>query len=103
MSEPPLEVRCQWCGYFFCSFYCVRRILVYRETQQYQYEHQETSWAPGPSRIQNPIEFREAEILQPKQNPLESSLTISEDGYTRLDPGHVWIEASNNTGGGGQV
>jgi hypothetical protein len=83
LSEPPLEVRCQWCGYFFCSLYCVRRIRVYRESQRYHHEHRETSWALGPGTLsQNQIKH-------------ESSRTISEDGYTGHDQGHALIEANN--------
>jgi hypothetical protein len=104
--EQPLEVPCQWCGYYFCSLYCYRRILVaYHDTwmpvaywhHQHQYHWQDPSWGPGPSRMG----YREAGTLYPSyQTTHESSETISTDGYTGHNLGYAWINAHNETGGG---
>jgi hypothetical protein len=69
---------------------------------QRQYRHEyPNGWGPGPSHNQNQIlGFSEAENPSPNHIIHEASVAIPEDGYTGLDPGHAWVEANDNAGGG---
>ena len=61
----------------------------------------EPGWAPDPRQIQHQIlGFREAETLTNHHKIQVSSETISGDGYTGAHPGHTWIGANEETGGG---
>ena len=93
---PPLDVPCSWCEYYFCSPYC--------PGQQYRF-FQQHIWGRDSSQNRNRTGFRN--VGTPYSNHFIhtsiSSTTISRDGYIGLYPGMAWIEASDNTRGGGQV
>ena len=102
--EQPLEVPCRWCGYYFCSYYCDRRRIIFHGTwmpvAHWQHQYQDPSWGPGPSRNENQMGYREAGTQYPNHIVHESSATISTDGYTGFDLSYAWIGANNETGDG---